>query len=394
MSVKNEMGLEGTGDRYEPKFGQGGTRFSPQSPDDEGFALNKIAYLSKQGYQYLKKNMLEEAELIFSQILETDPDNNYALVGLGDCERKQNRFRDAVQYYRHCLDKHPDNNFALFGIADCYKALNMLPEAIRHWEMYLSRDARNITVLTRVADLHRKSHNFPKSKSLYLQVLDMDPDNAYALIGMGHLHYDFKDYEGALFYWSRILEIAENVADIRVLTSIGNCYRKLRVYDKGIHYFERSLAIESNNFYALFGLADCYRGVGDMEKSITFWNKILDMDPQNKVILTRTGDAYRNSGDLEAAAQYYNMALDIDFDVFALMGLAEISKARGQYEEAALSLSRLIQSEPNNYRLYVDLADCYLQMNRRTEAIAALKQFQVLGVRSQAVNDMLEDINA
>jgi tetratricopeptide (TPR) repeat protein len=383
------MGLEngtlpGNNSRY-------GTRYAQ---DEGAYALNKVAYLSKQGYQYLKKNMLEEAKLIFSQIVETDPNNNYALVGLGDCARKQSRFRDAVKYYQTCLVENPDNNFALFGIADCYKALNMLPEAIEHWEQYLSHDEKNITVLTRVADLYRKTRNFNKAKDMYLKVLEADGDNAYALIGMGHLHYDFKDYEGALYYWSQVLEMDSNVTDIRVLTTIGNCHRKLRTYDKGIRFFERSLEIEPTNFYALFGLADCYRGVGDLEKSIAFWNRILALDPKNKVILTRTGDAYRNSGDLEAASQYYHMALDIDFDMFALMGLAEISKAKGHYEEAALSLSRLVQAEPNNYRLYVDLADCYLHMNRRGEAVEALRQFQGLGIRSQQVSDMLEDINA
>ena len=189
-----------------------------------------------------------------------------------------------------------------------------------------------------------------------------------------------------------MLELNEQNADIRVLTSIGNCHRKLKTFEKGVYYFERALEVEPGNFYALFGLADCYRGMNQQFRSIEYWNKILEKDSNNKVILTRAGDAYRSIGDYERAVEYYNKALDIEFDLYAVLGLALISKSTGKYEDAANSLSRLIQSDPRNYRFYIDLADCYMKMNRRTQAIEVLESFHRQGIRSQSVNEMLDRI--
>ena len=248
------------------------------------------------------------------------------------------------------------------------------------------------TVLTRVADAYRKIRDLKKSKQLYLRVLDMEAENAYALIGLGHLHYDFKEYKDALYYWTKMLEVNENAVDIRVLTSIGNCHRKLKTFDKGVYYFERALKIDPKNFYALFGLADCYRGMNQQFRSIEHWNMILQLDPKNKVILTRTGDAYRNMGDYKTATDYYNRALNIEYDLYAVLGLALISKGEGRYEEAIISLSRLIQTDPKNYRLYTDLADCYLKTNRKAQAVEVLQSFQTQGLRSQAVSEMLEKL--
>ena len=45
--------------------------------------------MSKKGYQYLKENRVRDAEAAFAKILESDPENNYALVGLGDAARKR-----------------------------------------------------------------------------------------------------------------------------------------------------------------------------------------------------------------------------------------------------------------------------------------------------------------
>ncbi|MDR1108115.1 MAG: tetratricopeptide repeat protein [Spirochaetaceae bacterium] len=365
----------------------------PENPageiqDDSG--VSEISELSKRGYQLLKENKVADAIACFTKILEVDEHNNYALVGMGDATRKRGGFRDAVEYYRHCLTHHPGNNYALFGLADCYKALNQYHKAIEIWEQYLIHDDKNITVLTRVADAYRKIRDFKHSKAVYLRVLEMEDQNPYAIIGLGHLHYDFKEYRDALFYWEKMLEANQEAVDIRVLTSIGNCHRKLKTFEKGIPFFQRALEKDPYNFYALFGLADCYRGMNQQERSLEYWNRILEQDSRNKVILTRAGDAYRNLNDFERAGDYYRRALNIEFDIYAVLGLAVIAKAQGKYNEAIESLRRLIQQDPKNYRLYVELADCWIKKNDKTQALEVLGEFQKLGIRNPVVAELLD----
>lgn len=361
--------------------------FEPQNPE-----LAEIAELSKKGYQYLKENRIGDAERNFKTILERDPENNYALVGLGDAARKRASYRDAVDYYKKCLIYHPGNNYALFGLADCYKALNQYQKAIEIWEQYLLHDNKNITVLTRIADAYRKVRDFRKSKAIYLRVLEMEYDNPYALIGLGHLHYDFKEYRDALHYWQRMVEAQGDMVDIRVLTSIGNCYRKLKQFDQGVPYFQKALIKEEGNFYALFGLADCYRGIGEPEKSLEYWQRILDKDPRNKVILTRAGDAYRSMEKYEDAADCYERALNIEFDVYAVLGLATISRLQGKVQAAVDSLKRLVQNDPKNYRLHLELAQCHLALGERKKAEETLQDFMRFGIRNVHVQELMSRI--
>jgi tetratricopeptide (TPR) repeat protein len=368
--------------------------FESDAVPQQNQELMEIAELSKKGYQYLKENRVGDAERNFRQILERDVENNYALVGLGDAARKRGAHREAVDQYKKCLIYHPGNNYALFGLADCYKALNQYQKAIEIWEQYLLHDNKNITVLTRIADAYRKVRDFRKSKAIYLRVLEMEMDNPYALIGLGHLHYDFKEYRDALHYWQRMVHAQGDAVDIRVLTSIGNCYRKLKQFDMGIPYFEKALHKEQDNFYALFGLADCHRGVGQPEKSLEYWNHILDKDPRNKVILTRAGDAYRAMEDYITAAEYYERALNIEFDVYAVLGLAAISRLQGKLSDAIESLKRLVQNDSKNYRLHLELANCYLAVGDRRKAEDTLHDFQRLGIRNAQVQELLSKIQS
>ena len=351
-----------------------------------------ISEISKTGYQLLKENKITESIDCFTKILMLDENNNYALVGMGDAARKTGAIREAVKYYQRCLDHHPGNNYALFGLADCYKAMNHYQKAIEIWEQYLLYDNKNITVLTRIADAYRKIRDFDNSKKTYMRVLDMESANPYAIIGLGHLHYDFKEYKEALAYWERMIVAGYENVDIRVLTSIGNCHRKLKTFEHGIPYFEAALKREVTNFYALFGLADCYRGISQFEKAIGYFSRILEQDPRNKMILTRTGDAYRNLNDLEKAKDYYEKALNIEYDTYAVMGLALLSKTQGKFESAIHSFNRLIQQDNRNYRLYIELADCYKQTRDKKKAIEVLEEFQKLGIKNQKVSDMLDEL--
>ncbi len=359
-------------------------------PEDPAHA--QVSELSKQAYILLKNNDTEGAIRNFNDILKLDLTNNYALVGLGDAERKRNNFHEAIKFYRQSLEYHPKNNYALFGLADCYKSLQQFTKAIEIWEEYLKLDNTNITVLTRVADAYRKTKNFPKAEQLYLKVLERAPKNAYALIGLGHLNYDFKRYREALYYWEKVVEAGEDMIDIRILTSIGNCYRKMRFFERGIQYFQKSIERDANNFYGLFGLADCYRGLNQHHNSIVYWYKILDIDPQNKVILTRIGDAYRSMGEYEQAKECYQKALDIAFDSYAMLGLAILCKIQKKYDEAIRSLSVLRNSEETNYKVYLELADCYIQRNDRQAAIDVLSEFQRKGIRNQLISNLLLDL--
>ena len=351
-----------------------------------------IAELSKRGYRCIKESRLDEAEDCFNRILVVDAENTYALVGLGDAARKRGAFSEAIEYYDTCLEYHEDNNYALFGLADSYKALKKYQKAIDIWEKYLIKDEKNITVLTRIADAYKKVRNFPKSKEIYLKTLDMEAENPYALIGLGYLHFDFKYYTEALRYWEQVLLLKDNQRNIKILTALGNCHRKLKSFDRGLEYFERASEIEAGNFYALFGMADCFRGLKRHEESLDYWQRILANDPKNKVILTRAGDACRNLDSLDVAEDYYRNALNVGFDAYAVLGLALINEEKGNYQEAIDSLEKLRKNDSKNARLHHIIAECYVKLGMRPRAVQVLTDFTRTGIRNPYITDFLDNL--
>ncbi len=351
---------------------------------------DELALLSKRAYEYLKENVLPEAQSAFEEILQRDPDNNYALVGMGDVEKKKKDYKRALEFYQRCLELHPNNSYAIFGMADVYKALGLFQKALQIWLEVIKKDPENVTVLTRIADSYRKIRDFTQSREYYYRVLSLEPTNPFALIGLGHLYYDFKDYREALKAWEQVYNTDPKHADVRILTSLGNCHRKLKTYEKGIPYFMKVLEVEPQNFYALFGLADCYRGLNDPEKSLYFWEKILEFDSKNKVIMTRVGDALRQMGRFQEAQEYYNRALNIEYDLYAVLGLALVHKQLKEWDKAILSLKGILKNDPNNTRIFQELTECYIETKQWNEAQILLDQLLRRGVRNPWTMELVQ----
>ena len=329
----------------------------------------------RAGFAAVRAGEHETARTHFTRALESDPDDCYALVGLGDLERKDRATDAALSYYARCLAIDPDNHFALFGTAEALRFAERYEQAAEAWERYLDTHDAAVQVLTRAADCNRKARNTRRAEELYREVLDREPENPYALTGLGHLQYRTRNYHGALGSWQRVYERDRAGVDVRILTSIGNCYRKLYRYHDGLHFFEAALELERDNFYALYGLADCYRGLRKPKRSLEYWGRILESDPNNRIILTRTGDGYRTLGSSERAAEYYRRALQQGFDEYALLGLALLDREAGDFEKAETQIRALAAKAPGNARVHVELARTLQELDAVDEAIRTLETF-------------------
>lgn len=366
---------------------------SPEEKETKSPEEGEIAILSKRGYKLLHDGLYDDAIVCFEKILEIQPKNAYALVGIGDAQRKLKNLSLAMKYYSMALEDVNRNNFALFGMADCYKSMAQYSKAIALWERFYATEPNNITVLTSLADSYRKINDFSQSKRYYEKVLQLDPSNSYALIGLARLYFSEKDYDTSIHYLNTILSITSDTkTKIRVLTSMGNCYRKMKTFNLAIDYFKQALQIEPENFYALYGMADCCRGLGKNEESIAYWNAILKNDPNNKIILTRLGDAYRICGQYQKAIPYYKKALTIDFDMYAVLGIALTYKEMKLYNEAINKLNQLRMQKPRHFRAYVEMADCYMCMGQKANAENILLSYLSMGMTNPMVEGKLKAI--
>jgi tetratricopeptide (TPR) repeat protein len=302
--------------------------------------------LGKVAHRLAKERKYQEAEEQYILILETNPNDVYALVGIGDLKRKRKAFRQAVSYYQRAREIEQDNKFALLGLGDAYRGLREVGKALEIWLYYLLLRPHDYKVMTRVGDGFRKKEDFDKAKKYYFMALKERPDDPYALIGLGDIYLKEGNNEAALDFFEKL-----SGDSVVALTSAAAIYRKQRKFEKALRYYQRILEINPQDSYAWHGKADCLRGMKDYESAIKAWNLAMKRGMNPRIALTRIGDAYVSLKDFEQAETYYTKALTLGYDKYAYLGMARIHARKNKIDKVKEIFSSLIENLPNDLRV-------------------------------------------
>jgi tetratricopeptide (TPR) repeat protein len=108
--------------------------------------------------------------------------------------------------------------------------------------------------------------------------------------------------------------------------------------------------------------------------------------------LTKKGYTFLKEDLLDEAEEYYKRALNIEFDTYAVLGLALINKAKGNYLEALESLTGLLVNESKNPRLYIEIAECYIELGNKDKAQAILARYLRTGQKNSRISELLDKV--
>lgn len=108
-------------------------------------------------------------------ILEKDPHNLAALIGLGNALYDAGRWDEAISAYQQALQINPHSADTITDMGTCYRKLGMFDEAI----------------------------------NAYSRALQVEPAHQEALVNLGIVYgHDKKDYAKAIAVWERLLDVA------------------------------------------------------------------------------------------------------------------------------------------------------------------------------------------
>jgi tetratricopeptide (TPR) repeat protein len=91
----------------------------------------------KAAEAYLKAECFEEAEKLFSNALESDPQELYLYNRLGIALRRQKKYAEAERYYNQALKIHPDNPVIFYNLGVLYVQKQEPHRAIQFFEKAL-----------------------------------------------------------------------------------------------------------------------------------------------------------------------------------------------------------------------------------------------------------------
>ena len=159
-----------------------------------------------RAYEALQSGDHAQARGLYEQVLQAEPRNLDALLGLGAIALNDGRLDDASRYYQQALELDPRNSYAQAGLITIIGGADLTASESRLKQL-IGRDPSAFLYFS-LGNLYAQQAQWPAAQQAYFQAFQMqadNPDYAFNLaIGLEHLGQN----RLALEYYRKALELS------------------------------------------------------------------------------------------------------------------------------------------------------------------------------------------
>lgn len=256
----------------------------------------------------------------------------------------------AIKYLNLAISSGNATADDLFNLGLAYLNKGEKDKAIEFFQKAESTGTEDMQLVSRLADVYADSYNnYTKSIQLYQDLAQKRSDNAEVLFKLAELFYKNKDYNSALVYFRRVIEM-EGVSHEarRAYLYLGAIYDENQRYADAIDSYKSAIDIDPSDDSAFFNLGIAYRNSGDTVNAIESWKKAYQINPDNPKPLIASADLlYENEYLDEAANEYAKIVEKWPSNTEALFSLATIFNRKQNIPSATKYYERVIDLETN-----------------------------------------------
>ena len=128
-------------------------------------------------YSTMREGQLEQARLIFEEILENDPENIQALNAMGIISYVIDNNQDAIRFFSEVIENHPNSTSGYLNRSCVYNYQGETEKAIKDITKAINIDYNKSDLYMSRADLYLKNKDWEKAKSDIDKALKYDNSN-------------------------------------------------------------------------------------------------------------------------------------------------------------------------------------------------------------------------
>lgn len=263
---------------------------SGQNDEAESLDKTEVAEILELAVQQQRGNRFVEAELLYCQVLEKQPDHPEALYNLGMLAQQMGQPQTAEQWLSAALQVQPDSVKSWFSLGN----------------------------------LHLVEEQFSKAEKAYRQALILLPNSLPIYNNLGYALQQQGLFEEAINYYQKALELKPDF--IEAEASLGNAL-----------HAQGKLSSNQQMHYAQLNnkLGVARKKAGDLKNAVTCHKQAIALQPDLREAHYNLGLALQEQGELEEAIASYQKVLELNAnDGEAYLNLGKIYQQQNQYQKA------------------------------------------------------------
>lgn len=299
-------------------------RFCKKNTDALFLVADTLQEAKKAG---LVKNF-HQAESLYRQILQHEPDNVEALHSLGMLFFQTGHLESAVEYVSKAIEVSPKDSTLYFDLGFVSGRMDELDAAITH----------------------------------YRQAIALQPDYIEAYYNLGIVFERLDKIDEAITCYKQIISLSPGLVD--AYNSLGLALEKQGYLDEALKNYHAAINLQENNFDAYANLARVYAAQNNFQVAIENLRQALAIDPDHADANNNLGCLLAEQGKFEQALSYFQRFTELSpHDVNGYFNLGKTLYLLGQLGAARDNLKKVLSIQPDyslaeSLLLYIQLKFC------------------------------------
>jgi len=295
-----------------------------------------IPQLFATALQHHRGGRLREAESVYRQVLETDPNHPDALHLLGVLAHQTGRQQLAIEMIGRAIKHNAHMPGYHNNLGNAYLAAGQWQEAETSYRRALERKRDYPDAYYNLGSALRAQGKLEEAAASYRDALALRPNHAETYLNLGNVLQTQGKLEEAAEACQQALAAKPDLASAH--NNLGNILLALNRFEAALAAYSRALELQPDLAQAHHNRGLALLRAGRPDEAVVSCERALSCKPDFVAACLTLGHALTQSGDTEGAVRSYQRALALDPDCGeALLGgaMAAIPIVPGSIAESA-----------------------------------------------------------
>jgi FkbM family methyltransferase len=333
----------------------------------------RLSHLLSRARAHHLKGELAEAEKLYRDCVEVEPDNIDVLTLLGTLCAQKGDLDQALRQLERSLNIDPEQSFALNSIGNVFNSLGRHAEALAAFDRALVLKPGQAATYNNRGTALRGLSRAEEALASIDQALSLNPEYAEAFHNRGLALDDLRRWEESLESHDRALTLKPAFADAH--RNRGNTLRGLKRYGDALASYDRALVLSPD-------FSECYldKGLalqenGDAAQAVGCYERAIALKSSSPAAYNNAGNALAMAHRHEEAIVNYQKAIALRrnyAEAYYNLGLA--LRALNQRSDSLSAFDDAIALKPGYAAAHLARANLLRDMRRHSEAFASYDQ--------------------
>jgi tetratricopeptide (TPR) repeat protein len=259
---------------------------------------------------YHQEGDLQQAEALYLEILEKQPNNSNVLHNLGVVYLQAGNHQLAITYIKKAIQLSPCIFFMHYNLGNAFRETDNPEEAINSYLKAIQYNPELIDAYDKLAIILQARGQLDKAISYYDRAIQLNPNFADNLYKLGVTLHNNGQVDDAMKCYKKALQFSPSRFDIYADLGIS-FYNKLQLEEAALH-IQKALELNPNCAEGYFYLGMISKENGEYDKAITCLQKALQLNPDSIWTYTNMGVVLQRMGQLKEAQEYFQKAVRLN----------------------------------------------------------------------------------